>query len=142
MGDAQQLANGNVFVGWGSEPYFSEYSRSGRVLLDAQLPGPNLTYRATVEQWHGLPLSPPVGAARRTHGQITVYASWNGATEVASWRVLAIASGGRSTPLATRAKSGFETAIAVAKNYQSFELQALGTDGHVIGASRPFSLRA
>ncbi|TMK98330.1 MAG: MFS transporter [Actinobacteria bacterium] len=142
MGDAQQLPNGNVFVGWGSEPYFSEFSRSGRLLFDAQLPGPNLTYRATVEQWHGLPLSPPVGAARRTHGQITVYASWNGATEVASWRVLASASGGRPTPVATRAKSGFETAIPVPQNYESFEVQALGADGRVIGASRPFTLRA
>jgi hypothetical protein len=142
MGDAQQLQNGNVFVGWGSEPYFSEYSRSGRLLLDAQLPAANLTYRATVEQWHGMPLSPPVGAARRTRRQITVYASWNGATEVASWRVLATAGGGRSTPLATRAKSGFETAIPVSQNYASFEVQALGADGHVIGASRPFSLTA
>jgi len=142
MGDAQPLQNGNVFVGWGSEPYLSEYSRSGRLLFDAQLPGPNLTYRAIVEQWHGVPLSPPVGAARRRHGQITVYASWNGATEVASWRVLATTSGGRSTPLATRAKSGFETAIPVSQDYESFEVQALGADGHVIGASRPFSLAA
>ena len=26
MGDPQPLADGNVFVGWGSEPYFSEFS--------------------------------------------------------------------------------------------------------------------
>ena len=64
MGDTQPLPNGNVFVGWGSEPYFSEYSRSGKLLLEGELPGPDLTYRATVGQWVGLPLSPPVGAAR------------------------------------------------------------------------------
>ena len=64
MGDTQPLPNGNVFVGWGSEPYFSEYSRSGKLLFEGELPGPDLSYRATLEQWVGLPLSPPVGAAR------------------------------------------------------------------------------
>ena len=95
MGDTQPLPNGNVFVGWGSEPYFSEYSRSGKLLFEGELPGPNLTYRATVEQWVGEPLSPARGAARRADGRTTVYASWNGATQVASWRVLAGSSAGR-----------------------------------------------
>ncbi len=139
MGDTQPLPNGNVFVGWGSEPYFSEYSRSGKLLLEGELPGPDLTYRATVGQWVGLPLSPPVGAARTTGGGTTVYASWNGATRVASWRVLA---GTGSTPravVATRARSGFETAIAVASSYASFQVQALAANGAVIGLSRPFA---
>src|SRR5271168_3479823 len=65
MGDTQRLPNGNVFVGWGSEPYFSEYSHSGQLLFEGELPGPNQTYRATLQQWAGEPLSPPVGAARR-----------------------------------------------------------------------------
>ena len=59
MGDTQPLANGNVFVGWGSEPYFSEYSRSGKLLFEGELPGPDLSYRATLEQWVGLPLTSP-----------------------------------------------------------------------------------
>jgi EmrB/QacA subfamily drug resistance transporter len=139
MGDTQPLPNGNVFVGWGSEPYFSEYSRSGRLLFEGELPGPNLTYRATLEQWVGLPLSPPVGAARRTGGRTTVYASWNGATEVLSWRVLAGSSAGRMSVVATHAKSGFETAIPVPQSYTSFKVQALDTGGRVIGTSRPFT---
>jgi len=140
MGDAQLLPNGNMFVGWGSEPYFSEYSRSGKLLLQGELPGPNLTYRATVEQWVGEPLSPPVGAIRRTGGRTTVYASWNGATQVASWRVLAGSSIDRMAVVATHAKSGFETAIAVPQgSYERFEVQALGADDRVIGASSPFT---
>jgi len=71
MGDTQQLPNGNVMVGWGSEPYFSEYSRSGRLLLDAVWPGSDLTYRATVEPWVGEPSGPPIGAARRKDGVTT-----------------------------------------------------------------------
>ncbi len=138
MGDTQPLANGNVFVGWGSEPYLSEYSRSGKLLLQGELPGPDLTYRATLEQWVGLPLSAPVGAARQTGAKTTVYASWNGATRVVSWRVLAAGAAGRLTAVATQAKSGFETAIPVPQSYKSFEVQALGTGGRVIGASQPF----
>ncbi len=140
MGDAQPLLNGAMFVGWGSEPSFSEYSRSGKLLLGAELPGPNLTYRATVGHWVGEPLSPPVGAALRTHGHTTVYASWNGATQVVSWRVLA---GHGSQPLkvvARAARSGFETAIAVPAGDTSFKLQALDANGRIIGASRLFTL--
>jgi EmrB/QacA subfamily drug resistance transporter len=138
MGDTQPLANGNVFVGWGSEPYFSEYSRSGRLLLEGAFPRPDLTYRATLQQWVGLPLSPPVGAARRTGGGTTVYASWNGATRVVSWRVLAGPSASRLRAVASAARSGFETAIPV-RSYVSFEVQALGAGGRVLGASRPFA---
>jgi EmrB/QacA subfamily drug resistance transporter len=140
MGDTQPLPNGNVLVGFGSEPYFSEYSRSGELLLEGELPGPDLTYRATLEQWVGEPLSPPVGAARQADGKTTVYASWNGATRVVSWRVLAGAGAGPMAAVTTTARSGFETAIAVPQSYKSFEVQALGADGRAIGASRPFTL--
>jgi Arylsulfotransferase (ASST) len=142
MGDTQPLTNGNVFVGWGSEPYFSEYSPSGKLLFEAELPGPNLTYRATVNQWVGLPLSAPAGAARQSAGKTTVYASWNGATELASWRVLAAsaAGGGRLLAAASAPKSGFETAISVPAADKSFQLQALAADGKVIGVSRQFTL--
>jgi EmrB/QacA subfamily drug resistance transporter len=165
MGDTQPLANGNVLVGWGSEPYFTEYSRSGKLLAEGELPGPDLTYRATLEQWSGQPLTPPAGGARTTGGRTTVYASWNGATEVASWRVLAgpgtgggsasgsgsgsgtgagtAAGAGSLTAVATAAKTGFETAIPVPQSAaqsgsERFELQALNARGRAIGTSRPF----
>jgi EmrB/QacA subfamily drug resistance transporter len=136
MGDTEPLQNGDVFVGWGSEPYFSEYSRSGKLLFEGQLPRPDLTYRATLAPWVGLPLSPPLGAARKSAGGTTVYASWNGATEVASWRVLAGPRGGRLLSVASAARSGFETAIPLPDS-ASFEVQALDADGRVVATSRP-----
>jgi hypothetical protein len=139
MGDTQPLANGNTFVGWGSEPYFSEYSHSGRQLLEAKFPGPDLSYRETLEPWVGRPLTAPAGAARRVGGKTTVYASWNGATEVASWRVLAGATTGKLTAVASAARSGFETAVAVPASYKSFEVEALDANGRVIRASYPFT---
>ncbi len=84
------------------------------------------------------PSAPP----RKTDGRTTVYASWNGATRLASWRVLAGAGAGRLTAVATTAKSGFETAIPMPATYESFEVQALDADGRVIGASRPFAARS
>jgi EmrB/QacA subfamily drug resistance transporter len=140
MGDTEPLPDGNVFVGWGSEPYLSEYSSSGKLLLEGEFPGSDLSYRATLAQWVGEPLSPPVGAARQRDGRTTVYASWNGATEVASWRVLSGPSAGSLRVVASAAKSGFETAIAVPQGYQSFKVEALGSSGRVIGVSRPFTL--
>ncbi|HLH14123.1 MAG TPA: hypothetical protein VKV16_04990, partial [Solirubrobacteraceae bacterium] len=119
--------------------YFSEFSRSGKLLFEGEFPRPDLSYRTTVEPWVGLPLSPPVGAVRDRAGATTVYASWNGATRVASWRVLAGAAGGRLRAVATAARSGFETAIALPRDYASLELQALDARGGVIGTSRRFS---
>jgi hypothetical protein len=139
MGNAQPLANGNVFVGWGSEPYFSEYSRSGRLLFEGELPAANLTYRATLEPWVGIPLTPPLGAARTAEGKTTVYASWNGDTQVVSWRVLAGSAGGQMKALATAAKSSLETPIPVASGYARFEVQALDAHGKVLATTRPFT---
>ncbi len=139
MGDMQPLTNGNKFIGWGSEPYFSEYSASGKLLLEATFPGNDLSYRSMVEQWVGLPLTLPAGAARQTNGRTTVYASWNGATQVLSWRVLGAAAGNRMAVVTSAAKSGFETTIPVAQSYSSFEVQALDANGRVIGTSRAFS---
>ncbi|HWX88575.1 MAG TPA: arylsulfotransferase family protein, partial [Solirubrobacteraceae bacterium] len=142
MGNTQPLTNGNTFVGWGSEPYLSEYSRSGQQLLQGRFPGPDLSYRSTLEPWVGLPLTLPAGAARQRSGRTTVYASWNGATQVVSWRVLASPGAGRLKAVGSAAKSGFETAIPVPAGYRSFRLQAVGINGRTIGASRPFSLVA
>ncbi len=135
MGSTQPLANGNVFVGWGSSPYFSEYTGSGKLLLDAVMPGSDLTYRATVEHWVGLPSSPPSGAARTTGGRTTVYASWNGATQVVSWRVLAGQRSDGLTVVAHAPRSGFETAIPLPGTYRSIKLAALDSRGRVIGTT-------
>ena len=141
MGDTQPLPGGNVFVGWGSEGYISEFAPTGKVLWEARLPEPDLSYRATLGQWTGEPLTPPAGAARRSGSGATVYASWNGATKVASWRVLAGSGAGKPSAVAHAAKSGFETAIPVSGSYSSFAVQALDAGGRVLGTSPAFSAR-
>ncbi len=141
MGDTQLLQRGNVFVGWGSAPYFSEFHNGGKAqpLLDGVLPGSDLSYRTLREPWVGLPLYPPVGAARRHAGRTVVYASWNGDTQVTAWRVLGGPSAGRLTRLASAPKDGFETAIALPRSEQMLEVQALDAAGKVLGTSKPFA---
>jgi EmrB/QacA subfamily drug resistance transporter len=134
MGSLEPLPGGNEFVGWGSANYFSEYTASGQMLLDAKLPYPDITYRALLEPWTGMPLDPPRGAARRQSGKTTVYASWNGATNVSSWRVLA----GQST-VAAAARAGFETAIPVQSSATAFTVQALDSHRRVLGTSHVFN---
>ena len=137
MGNLQLLPNGNAFVGWGAQPYFSEYTKKGRLILDAVLPAPDLSYRATLEQWVGLPLDRPKAAARRTGDSTTVYASWNGATAVAAWRVLAGPDRSHLRQVAIDARSGFETAFPIAGSHSIFEVQALDAVGKVLGTSWP-----
>jgi len=134
MGDTQPLSNGNVLVGWGSQPYFSEYDKSGKVLMDAVLPQPDIFYRVNRAQWVGKPLDRPSAAVRTDHGATVVYASWNGATEVRSWKVLA-GSPGHQRAVATVPKSAFETVIPVSGASGRIVVQALDAKGRVLGTT-------
>ena len=143
QGNTQSLANGNVFNGWGQSAYYGEFAPGGNsecdpasnTLYDAQMPGSNYTYRAYREDWVGMPYYPPSIAVQSSDGQTTVYASWNGATEVKTWEVF----GGNFPyilrPLKSAAKSGFETAIPVT-NARYYQVKALNSFGQVIGVSR------
>ncbi len=87
----QTLPDGNVVLDYGGIPEISEYSPSGSLLLDAHLPFDMSSYRGFRYPWSALPASPPsvAGNLNNTGEETIVHASWNGATEVASWRVLA-----------------------------------------------------
>ena len=90
QGNAQVLPNGNVFVGWGSAPFFSEYSKEGELLFDASFRGSTQSYRAFRLPWTGHPTyDPAVAVERGSDDKVTLYVSWNGATDVATWQVLA-----------------------------------------------------
>jgi Arylsulfotransferase (ASST) len=117
QGNLQALANGDWVVGWGQAGYLSEVNPAGQVLFDARLPRGWESYRTFVLPWSGHPSTAPALAAEAEPGgssTATAYASWNGATEVSSWRVLAGSSPASLKPAASAARSGFETAIPVA----------------------------
>jgi hypothetical protein len=135
QGNVQLLANGNLFVGWGSAPYCSEFSSNGRLLFDAAFPGGVQSYRDFRDEWVGDPRDDPAIAAELSDGGITVYASWNGATEVARWDVLAGDRADRLALVASAPRSGFETAIQIATPAALVAAEAHDASGAVLGTS-------
>jgi Arylsulfotransferase (ASST) len=143
QGNVQALAGGDWMVGWGQAGYLSEVTPTGEVLFNAHLPPDWESYRTFALPWSGQPAEPPALAVVAGSGGggspagATVYASWNGATEVASWRVLAGSSSQALAPVAAAAKSGFETAIPLAGVAvgRYFAVQALAASGAVLGTS-------
>jgi hypothetical protein len=136
QGDFQPLPRGNWFVGWGQEPYFSEFGPAGQLLFGGHLPTTYQSYTVLKFPWSGAPTQPPRAAiGSGAHGGAMAYASWNGATAVAQWRVLGGSSPHALAPLATAAWSGFETAIAVTVAPRYIAVQALGAQGQVLGVS-------
>jgi hypothetical protein len=53
QGNAQTTRSQDLFVGWGALPYFSQFSRSGTLLLNAEFPAGVNTYRAYRLPWNG-----------------------------------------------------------------------------------------
>jgi hypothetical protein len=136
-GNVQLLPNGNVLVGWGTAPAFSEYTPSGKQIWDGLFTPPNDSYRAYRSPWRAQPTSPPaISVNNGTSGQVTVYASWNGATDVARWQLLAGSSRNDLSPVATVRKSGFETAINAKTSKRYLAVRALSSSGRMLGTSR------
>jgi hypothetical protein len=141
-GSVQALANGDWFVGWGQEPYFSEFSPEGELLFEAHFPAHTRSYRDFRFAWTGTPAHSPAFAFQAAAGgQGTVYASWNGATLVSSWRVLAGSSASEMSPLVQVPHGGFETAIPVPAGTAGpyLAVQALSAAGQVLGSSAAVS---
>ncbi|HME02274.1 MAG TPA: arylsulfotransferase family protein [Solirubrobacteraceae bacterium] len=137
-GNLQSLAGGDVMIGFGGSEWFSEFSKSGEVLFDASLPKGDGSYRVFRFPWSGTPKTLPAAAAREEgEGNVGVYASWNGATEVASWEVLAGESAETLAPVASEPWAGFETKIVVPTTATTFEVKALNAEGHVLSTSEP-----
>jgi Arylsulfotransferase (ASST) len=140
QGNLQALANGDWFAGWGQVADFSEFSATGQLLFDAHFPTHVQSYRAFRFAWQGTPAEPPQFVVSKGSFD-TLYASWNGATSVASWRVLTGPSGGTLQPVAQALRSGFETALALPLGTNGvITVQALDANGAVIGTAAPQTL--
>ena len=112
--DLISLPGGNWLMGYGPLPDFVEFSPSGSVLLAGELGRNVQDFRTYFASWSGHPTTRPAIAAQRgAGGAVTVEATWNGATNVASWKVLAGTSASSLSMVATAPKHGFETTIGL-----------------------------
>jgi hypothetical protein len=136
QGNVQMLENGNVFVGWGEAPRVSEFHHSGQLLFDAVLGEKYECYRAFRLPWSGRPADAPAIALTGRDRDLTAYASWNGASEVHSWQLLAGAPGaGELRAVSSVSTRGFETALPAPSAGPRFAVQALDASGAPLGRS-------
>jgi hypothetical protein len=128
QGNVQGLPNGNFMVGWGGKaPFFTEFTSKGKIALDAQIKPVHDSYRVWRFPWTAQPTAPPDVAAKNIGGKTHVFASWNGATEVAQWRVLT------AGPPVTAVRKGFETEIVLSGKAPAVSVQALDKNGAPLG---------
>ncbi|EFW99338.1 hypothetical protein CMQ_5759 [Grosmannia clavigera kw1407] len=150
---------GNVFVGWGHCPSFTEHTASGDIVLDVQFSPWHTSkiqdalsnYRAYKMDWTATPYWDPAMAIKRDeHGQLAAYVSWNGATEVKEWLIRVAHTNTTATTrigtgdlLVRSPRTGFETAMMlVATNRRYAWAEALDKDGNVLRASNVVGLQS
>jgi hypothetical protein len=136
QGNMQMLPNGNAFVGWGSAPVFSEFDAEGNLLFNGRFPQGTNSYRAYRCEWEGRPSTLPDIAVEPGLGDnVTIHASWNGATEVRSWSVLTGPNADALEPVSSSQRTGFETTIRAEVPGSFVAVAALDDDGEELGRS-------
>ncbi|KAI0974824.1 Arylsulfotransferase-domain-containing protein [Xylaria arbuscula] len=141
-GSYQTTRSGNIFLGWGANPTFTEHLPSGECVLDVQFDlwrpdtGYPINYRAFKMDWKAYPTWDPQIATLRAneYGEFKVYVSWNGATEVAKWQLLLGDSYDNVTnPIMVVPRNGFETEIILKPDQPFIRAAAFDQDGLVLG---------
>lgn len=146
QGNVQVLPeSGNVFVGWGHCAAYTEFSPEGEPLCESHFGAANwfqlgqvYSYRATRGRWIGQPDTRPAAAVAGS----SLFVSWNGATEVAFWR---LERGDGPGPNALEfesvkiiEKEGFETEIDLPPNFATsyYRVVALNRHKDILGTTR------
>jgi Arylsulfotransferase (ASST) len=139
QGSLELLPGGGAFIGWGNLPRFSEFSRSGDLVLDASFAAATQSYRCRRQPWIGRPAEPPAVVVAQAGGEAAVFVSWNGATEVARWELLDGASAGGAS-VGSNVATGFETRVVVPATVTSVIARAVDRDGAELGRSAVVNL--
>lgn len=128
----QTLDNGHVFIGWGSGPRCSEYTPEGEMIFDMRYRG-GQSYRGYRIDWNATPNRPiDYLLEDAMPGTLTCHASWNGATNVTTWRVLAGADASTAVEVTREPKVAFETALSGIPTSAYMEVQALDAAGMIL----------
>jgi hypothetical protein len=136
-GSAQLLPNGDVLVDWADVPEITEFGSAGNVKMDLSLS--EASYRGLRFAWVGQPLVPPSIAVIAGDGKTSLWASWNGATQVASWQLVVGTSASSMERLGSPVqKTSFETALSAPSEYPVVGVEALSSTGAVLGTSNLF----
>ncbi|MFZ0384806.1 MAG: arylsulfotransferase family protein [Solirubrobacteraceae bacterium] len=140
LGSVEQLDQGHTFMGWGTSSYFTEYGPGGEVRFDGHLTPGTSSYRAFKETWTGTPTTAPSLFALPSGPGVTLYASWNFATEVAGWVVLSGHSAEALEAVGVANLAGFETEISLPQAPAYVAVEAIDGHGEILGRSQPFRI--
>ena len=148
QGDLFFLENGNRFMGMGDVPYVVEFtnngSSDGEVVYYAHIALDNGAYLGSYRNlkfdWSAMPSTSPAlfTYAQNCTGEMVFYATWNGATEVVSWRFsVSRYVSGPFTAAGTVSKTGFETmAMFPLVKYAPYAIaEALDSFGEILARS-------
>lgn len=138
--NAQALPGGDMFVGWGSQPYFSRFNANGDLEFDAHFPDDTDVYRSYQLPWKGDPPGVPAIDTEVANGEVSVRASWNGATEVARWQLLAGPTADRLRPVTSAAWEGFETTLRTDMDEGKVAVRAISESGEPLARSREITI--
>jgi hypothetical protein len=110
------------------------------LLFEARFPKTVESYRAFRSRWVGRPKDRPavvaeVGSEEGSEGRVTLYVSWNGATEVASWEILTGPGPDGLEPLGSAPRKGFETQISFDTDEPYVAVRAKDRSGRTLGTS-------
>jgi len=150
MGDTQRLSDGNTFIDWGAPSQaagyaydsMTEVAPDGSILFDLSFDQPYASYRALRFPWQGFPDTQPALGSRFDVNGITLGYSWNGATEVAAYRVLGGKSPQSLGQIDEEAKTDFETQshfTGLPEGECYFQVAALDRSGNVMALSKIIS---
>jgi hypothetical protein len=93
--------------------------------------------------WTAAPTThPSLAVTHDGDGTLSALASWNGATEVTRWVVLGGAKASSLAPVAHATRTGFETAIRLARPPKLIAVAARDRNGRTLGASQTVRLSA
>ena len=114
--------------------FVSLHTTSPHLRLSLPFRLPDRTIRAN---WTGTPTDRPSLVVLRDSSTLTAYASWNGATEVTSWKFLGSNNKKHTTVLGNAARTGFETHLNVppSTKYAWYQVEAMNAAGDTLGYS-------
>jgi arylsulfotransferase ASST len=142
MGSVQVVPGGRVVVGWGTASQTTAFESNGSPLFNLALPKGMFSYRGLWLPWKSTPKHPPAFAAGRDErsGAKLVYASWNGATEVAGWQVDGGVTADVLRTVGVASRRGFETIIPLHPSLKVASITPVDRSGAALSQSRMMRL--
>lgn len=126
----QLQPNGNFVIGWGQTPRITEFTPEGEVAFDATFDNSKPpSYRAYKDHWVGLPPNRPAIFSEAEGEGATVWASWNGSTQVTEWRVFTGDSADSLREVRSSAWEELETEITVESVDAKVQVVAYDSEG-------------